>query len=124
MTLGTRAMTIPAMVLLVCILKDYRRVEEVLLGFLEMGVTGATVLDARGMGQAIGNEVPIFASLRGLFPGAAVDSHVIISAMDRGRAIECFDFVERICGPLDQAGTGIVFTVPIDQLRGLTPEIG
>ena len=63
--------------LVVCILKDYRRVEEILLGFVELGVTGATVFDARGMGQILGSEVPIFAGLRGLFPGSAVDSQII-----------------------------------------------
>jgi nitrogen regulatory protein P-II 1 len=110
------------MVLLVCILKDYRLVEDILLAFVEQGVSGATVLEGRGMGQIIANELPIFAGLRGLFPGAAVDSHVIISAMPRGKAFACLDLVERLAGPFDQPGSGIVFTIPLERTVGAAPE--
>lgn len=111
------------MVLLVCILKDYRLVEDVLLAFVEAGVTGATVIEARGMGQIICNELPIFAGLRGMFPGAAMDSHVITSVMPRGKAFTCLDLVERIAGPFDQPGSGIVFTLPVERVVGLSPEL-
>lgn len=111
------------MILLVCILKDYRRVEEILLGFLELGVTGGTVLEGRGMGQLLGSEVPIFAALRGLFPGSVSDSNVILAVMRAEKAELCLDLIERIAGPLDQPGSGVAFTVPVVQVRGLMPEI-
>jgi hypothetical protein len=111
------------MVLLVCILKNYRYVEELLLGFLEHGITGATVVDARGMGQIIGSEIPIFAGLRGLFPGSAADTHMILSAMTRDKCDICIELMEEICGPLSTPGSGIVFTLPVETIRGLKPEI-
>lgn len=111
------------MVLLVAICKDYRAVEDILLGFVELGITGATVLEGRGMGQIIG-EIPIFVGLRGLFPGSVSDSHVIISVMENGRAQKALSLVDRVAGPLTRAGTGIAFTVPIGTLDGLTPELG
>lgn len=111
------------MELLVAICKDYRAVEDILLGFVELGISGATVLEGRGMGQIIG-EIPIFAGLRGLFPGSVADSHIIISVMARSRAKEALALVGRVAGPLGQAGTGIVFTVPIGTLDGLKPELG
>jgi len=106
-----------AMVLLVTIIKDYRKIEEILLGFVEYEVTGATVLEGRGMGQVIG-DVPIFASLRGLFPGSAEDSHLLLAIMSPEKAQKCTALVDRIAGPLDQPGTGIVFTVPISNMLG------
>ena len=109
--------------LVVCILKDYRRVEELLLGFVELGVTGATVVDARGMGQILGSEVPIFAGLRGLFPGSAVDSQIVLSATTDEKARAAVALIERVCGPLEQPGAGIVMTLPLDDLRGLKAEI-
>ncbi len=109
--------------LLLCILKDYRRVEALLMAFVEAGVTGATVIDARGMGQLLGSESPIFASLRGLFPGSAADSHVIVSAVTTEKAAVCMALIERLCGPLEQPGAGIAFTLPLDQVVGLKPEI-
>lgn len=111
------------MTLLICILKDYRLVEALLLGFIEEGVTGATVLDGRGMGQILGNEVPLFASLRGLFPGAGADSHVVFSAMTAEKAGRCLDLVYRVCGNLDEPGAGVAFTVRLESIHGLAPEI-
>ncbi len=105
------------MVLLVTIIKDYRKIEEILLGFVEYEVTGATVLEGRGMGQIIG-DVPIFASLRGLFPGSAEDSHVLLAVMSAEKARKCTVLVDRVAGPLDQPGTGVVFTVPISNMLG------
>ncbi len=109
--------TMCAMVLLVTIIKDYRKIEEILLGFVEYEVTGATVLEGRGMGQIIG-DVPIFAGLRGFFPGSAEDSHVLFAAMSDEKARLCTGLIDRVAGPLDQPGTGIVFTLPITQLLG------
>lgn len=111
------------MLLLVCILKDYRLVEALLLGFVEEGVTGATVLEGRGMGQILGNEVPLFASLRGLFPGAGAESHVVFSAMTAEKAARCLDLVSRVCGNLDEPGAGVAFTVRLETMLGLAPEI-
>ena len=105
------------MVLLVTIIKDYRKIEEILLGFVEYEVTGATVLEGRGMGQIIG-DVPIFASLRGLFPGSAEDSHVLLAVMRAEKARKCTVLVDRVAGPLDRPGTGVVFTVPISNMLG------
>lgn len=110
------------MELLVAIFKDYRAVEDILLGFVELGITGATVLEGRGMGQLIG-EIPIFAGTRGLFPGSASDSHVIVSVMESGRARQALALVDRVAGPLSQPGTGIAFTVPVGTLDGLTSEL-
>ncbi|MCB9528000.1 MAG: hypothetical protein H6701_06310 [Myxococcales bacterium] len=111
------------MVLFAAILKDYRHVEDVLLGFVEAGVTGATVIEGRGMGQLIG-QIPIFAGLRGMFPGSAGDSHIVIAVMDAARARAADRLVEKIAGPLDQPGTGITFTIPLGTVRGLGESPG
>lgn len=105
------------MVLFVAIFKDYRKVEDLMLGFLEQGVTGATIIEGRGMGQIIG-EIPNFAGSRGLFPGSASDSQVVVAAMDAPLAKACVALAGRIVD-LDQPGTGIIFTVPLGETRGL-----
>jgi hypothetical protein len=107
------------MVLLVCILKDYDKVETVLLGLLELGVTGATVLEGRGMGQIVGGEMPIFAALRGLFPGSAADSHVLLVVAERARAEAAMDLIDRVAGPLAHPGSGIAFLLPVERALGL-----
>jgi len=109
--------------LFVCILKDYRRVEEVLLALLELGISGATLLEGRGMGQILGGEMPLFAGMRGLFPGSAQDSQLILAVISQEMTPECFSVVEHIAGPLDSSGAGIAFSLPLDRVMGLNSPI-
>jgi len=67
--------------LLVAVVKGHRRVERVMEGFLELGVPGATVLDAKGMGQIVSSELPIFSGFRSLFPGSGEESYMILSVL-------------------------------------------
>ena len=110
------------MSLLVCIVKDYRAVEALLLAFLELDVTGSTVIEGRGMGQMVG-EVPIFAGLRGHFPGSAVDSQVVLTVIEDTQVTACMNAIEATVGPLDEPGTGIAFSVPLGSVIGLASKI-
>ena len=110
------------MELLVLILKDYRKVEGILLGFIELDVRGATVIEAQGMGQLLG-DVPIMADLKGLFPGSAHDSYMIVSAVHSSKINECLQLVTETCGSLEEPGSGIAFTLPIGHILGLSPGI-
>jgi len=68
--------------LLVCIIKDHHQVEEILTGFLELGIRGATVVDGRGMGQILSTDVPIFAGFKSLFPGGTSGTYMIHSVVE------------------------------------------
>lgn len=107
------------MVVLVAILKDYRHVEELVLGYLELGIAGATVVEARGMGQMLVQEHPLFNSVRDLFPGAGADSHMVISVTDGSRATRGLALLGRITQGIARGGAGIGFTLPIGQAVGL-----
>lgn len=112
------------MTLLVFICNQPDKLEEVLEGFLEVGVTGATVIDTVGMGQILSTEVPIFAGFRTLFRGASTVNKTILSVIDEPSKVqEALDIIDEIFGGLDQPGSGIVFTVPIENVRGLAPEL-
>jgi nitrogen regulatory protein PII len=111
------------MTLLVFICNQPEKLEEVLEGFLEVGLTGATVIDTVGMGQILSSEVPIFAGFRSLFRGASAVNKTIFSVVDEpGKVREALDIIDEIFGGLDQPGSGIVFTIPIENVRGLAPE--
>jgi nitrogen regulatory protein PII len=109
--------------LLVCIVKDHHQVEEILTGFLEMGIKGATVMDARGMGQILSTDVPIFAGFKALFPGGSSGTYVILSIVENDRVDEAIDLADEVCGSLSKAGTGIAFTLPVERVKGLAREI-
>ncbi|MDJ0763199.1 MAG: hypothetical protein QNJ97_09450 [Myxococcota bacterium] len=113
----------PSSELLFCIVKDHHQVEEILTGFLELGIRGATVIDGRGMGQILSMDVPIFAGFKNLFPGGSSGTYVILSAVASdliGRAVE---LANEVCGSLSKAGAGVLFTVPVSRAVGLAEEI-
>jgi nitrogen regulatory protein PII len=110
--------------LLVIVVKDHRQVEEILTGFLELGIRGATVADVRGMGQIISSEIPIFAGFRSLFPGWGADTYMILSVIEAGTRQRAIEAVREVCGDFDTPGSGILFTVPISYAKGLAEEIG
>jgi nitrogen regulatory protein P-II 1 len=110
------------MELVITILKDYRLVEDLLLRFVDIDITGATVIEGQGMGQLLG-DVPILAGLRGLFPGSGTNSFVILTAIKRERLEVCISAIEDVCGDMSVPGTGITFTLPIGTIRGLKESI-
>jgi nitrogen regulatory protein P-II 1 len=111
------------MKLLVLILNRVEKLEEVLEGFLEVGVTGATIIDSIGMGHVISEEVPIFAGLRFMFAGAKPHNKMIFSVITDNKEDPVINVLRKILGDLGQPGTGIVFTIPLDRVEGLKPEM-
>ncbi len=111
------------MVLLFIIVLDPEKLEEILEAFLELGITGATVLDARGMGQILSEEVPIFAGLRNLFPGGQSEHSLVLSVAEESKADQLLEQIPGICGSLEGRGTGIAFTVPVSKVVGLAKEL-
>ncbi len=110
------------MKLLVLLLNKVEKLEEVLEGFVEIGVTGATVLDSVGMGHILCEEVPIFAGLRFMFAGAKPHNKTILSVIKDEKEEEVIRLLKKILGDMNQPGTGIVFTFSLDRVEGLMPE--
>jgi hypothetical protein len=111
------------MKLLILILNQVEKLEEVLEGFLEIGVTGATLIDSVGMGHILSEEVPIFAGLRFMFAGAKPHNKTIISVIKDEKEAEAMHLLRNILGDINEPGTGIAFTLSLDRVEGLKPEI-
>lgn len=101
--------------LLVIILNRSELLDDVLTGFLDLGVPGATVIESRGMGQIIRQDMPIFAGLAGLFP-ENTGSRVIVSLLPKELVPEVFKLIEEIVSEVKQAKAAICFTLPVDQM--------
>jgi nitrogen regulatory protein PII len=113
------------MTLLVFICNQPDKLEEILEGFVEIGVTGATIIDTVGMGRLLSSEVPIFAGFRSMFRGAAATNKTIMSVIeDPAKVEEAYEIIEEAVGSLSDPGAGIAFTIPIENVRGLKPELG
>lgn len=112
------------MILLVFICNKPESLDEILEGFLEVGITGATIIDSVGMGRILSSEVPIFAGFRSMFRGASTVNKTIMSVVsDPAKVEEAFQIIEEAVGSLDDPGNGIAFTIPVESVRGLMPEL-
>jgi len=111
------------MKLLILILNKVEKLEEVLEGFIEIGISGATVIDSVGMGHIISEEVPIFAGLRFMFTGSKPHNKTILSVFKKEKEEPLVRLLKKILGDLNKPGTGILFIFPIDRVEGLKPEI-
>jgi nitrogen regulatory protein P-II 1 len=110
--------------LFVLVVKETRFLDDILTGFVDIGVHGATVVDSRGMGQILTAEVPIFAGLRDLMPGGNIGSHLILSVMDEKQVDKAIQLVEETCGSFSEEGIGVIFTVPVRRFYGYSGRRG
>lgn len=103
-------------VLLFIIVSDPGALDRLITLLLDMGVTGATVIESKGMGAIIREEMPIFSGLAPLLP-ARTGSRLIMSVTTRQRAADVF---EAITKELKERERPIAFTTPVAQSLGLS----
>ena len=110
--------------LLVVVVHDPERLDEILSGFLEIGITGATVLQSEGMGSVLSQDIPIFAGLQTLVSGSRPQNRLILSVVAEDKVKPAMEILKDVSGDLEMPATGIAFTVPVDEVFGLAPELG
>jgi nitrogen regulatory protein P-II 1 len=112
-----------SMKLLVFVLNKEEFLEEVLEAYVEAGVAGATILDSEGMGRFLAYEVPLFAGFKEFMKGNKPYNKTILSVIRNDQVVETLKrLVDEVVGGLDNPGTGIMFTVPVDWTSGLVRE--
>lgn len=108
------------MKLLVFVLNKEELLEEVLEAYVEAGIDGATLLDSEGMGRFLAYQVPLFAGFKQFMKGNKPYNKTLFSVVPDDAAIERVKkLVGEVVGGLDNPGTGIMFTVPVDWAAGL-----
>lgn len=109
------------MKLLVFVLNKEELLEEVLEAYVEAGITGATIIDSEGMGRFLTYEVPLFADFKEFMKGNKPYNKTILSVVKGDETAERLAAIlDTVVGGLDEPGTGVMFTLPIDWSRGLS----
>ena len=102
---------------------DY--LEDILSGFAEVGVSGATILDSQGMGSRIVNNrstnIPLFGALHMLLEDSHPYSKTIFTVLESEEMVDkTVAVVQEVIGDISETGVGFMFSVPI----GKTYQIG
>jgi nitrogen regulatory protein P-II 1 len=114
-----------AVQLLIAVINHLEKLDEILSGFVELGVTGATIIESEGMGRVLAQDVPIFAGIEAFATHTRPRNHTIFSVIREPEKVDqVIDLLQEICGDLEDPATGIVFTVPVSRVVGLAPELG
>jgi nitrogen regulatory protein PII len=113
------------MQLLVAVINQAEALDDVLSGFLELGITGATIINSEGMAHVLTHDIPLFAGIQTLISRSRAQNYTIFSVIDDDAKVDAaFELIHDVCGGLAEPGTGIVFTVPVTRAEGVAPELG
>ncbi len=99
-------------------LNEIEYLEELLAAFLEIGVSGATVLDSVGMGHIISQNIPIFAGLRDAFAGSSPNNKLILMVTEEKMIDKIAEVLGDICSDVDEGKPYFMATFAIDRLFG------
>ena len=103
---------------------DPEKLDEILSGYLEIGITGATIINSEGMGRVLSHDIPIFAGLQTLITRSRPQNRTIFSVVEEEKVEQALALLQEVCGDLSAPATGIAFTLPLDRVVGLAPELG
>jgi nitrogen regulatory protein P-II 1 len=106
------------MKLIIFVLNQEERLEEILEAFLELGINGATILDTIGMGRILAHDIPIFAGFQNLLHDTRPGNKTIISVVPEKKVERIIQAIEQIIGSLDEPGNGIFISLPVDFVKG------
>jgi nitrogen regulatory protein PII len=113
------------MQLLVAVINQPEALDDILSGFLELGITGATIINSEGMAHVLTHDIPLFAGIQTLISRSRAQNYTIFSVIDEQEKVDAaFAVIQDVCGSLHEPGTGIMFTIPVTRVIGVAPELG
>lgn len=113
------------MQLLIAVVNQEEKLDEILSGLMELGVTGATIINSEGMGRVLSHDIPIFAGLDNLASLSRPQNQTIFSVIREDDKVDAvIALLQEICGNMEAPATGIAFTIPVTRAVGLAPEFG
>ena len=112
------------MKLLIFILNKIDNLDRLIKEFAKHGITGATVISSSGMAHELlkSNDETlssIVGSLRKLLNPNDSQNKTIFMVVKEDKVHEIVEVIESVVGSLDQPDSGIIFTLPIDFIKGM-----
>ncbi len=110
------------MKLIVIVLNKLDCLDKLLTAFGKNSIPGATILSSRGMAQTLEahDELRFIGSLRMLMNANYKENRTILMAVPDEKVDTVVELVNKATGGLDQPDSGILFTLPIDRVEGMT----
>lgn len=113
--------------LLVVVLNKTEKLTKILERFIEVDVRGATIIDSIGMGRTLEPEITTFSTLLEVFnigKGRYPENKTIFTVIKEEKTLkDAQRIVREELGDFKEAGTGIMFVIPVTDFIGLSPSL-
>ncbi|MEG1972119.1 MAG: hypothetical protein RR315_03095 [Oscillospiraceae bacterium] len=112
------------MQLLVLILSKVDSLPQMLSSFMGAGISGTTTIDCEGMLKVIGasdiEPPPIFGVLRQFLNPERPKGKLLLTVLSDEQVSTATKIIDDSLGGLEKPDTGILFTIPLDNVIGLS----
>lgn len=111
------------MYLLIAVINNEELINDLITGWLDIGVTGATVAETTDSLQLISEHIPIFAGFRPLFSGGSAHNKTIFTAIHSKKTLDsAIAYLESICNETGKPFQGVYFVAPLTLFGHLGAE--
>lgn len=112
---------------LILVLNKTEYMEDILNNLMEIGVKGATILDSQGMGSKILTRnfasQNLFGTLKTAFDREHPYNKTIFTIIEGEELLhKAMKTIQDVAGDLSQPGEGLMFTVPVGHVMGMSPN--
>ncbi|MBU5439925.1 hypothetical protein KQI42_18100 [Tissierella sp. MSJ-40] len=112
------------MQMLIIVLNNLDKLDDLLMEFTNSSILGATIIDSMGMIRALADEhekdLPLFGSLKMMLNENRPFNKTIFTVLPDEKIPIAMDCVRKVVGDLNKEGVGIMFTLPIKYVEGIT----
>lgn len=111
--------------LVMLVVHDPGKIDDVIDAWLDAGVTGLTLLDSGGWAQQaqegeLRDDIPLLPSVRSLLRGMETRSRTLFSIVSEDFDVDkVVENTESVIGPLERDANGILFVMPVSRVEGL-----
>jgi nitrogen regulatory protein PII len=108
------------MKLLVYVMNKVDLMDRFIHRLKEINIKGATVIESTGMGRILAenDDMDFIGSLKVLFDNPRAISRTFLMALEDEQVPVVLHLIDEIAGDLSRPNTGIVFTLPIETIKG------
>lgn len=112
------------MYLLTCVINNEELLDELITGWLDIGISGSTVIESIDSLQLISHHVPIFAGFRVLTGGGMSRSKTLLTVIENKAVLKmAVNYLKKICINTGESHQGIYFVNELSDFGRLGKEI-
>lgn len=112
------------MKLLFLVLNKTEKLDDILSEFVKNNIKGATIIDSMGMAQLLNakydeDELSFLSSLRSFLNPEREKNNIVFTVIEDNMLDIAVKSIENVIGDLCTKDTGVVFSVPVDYVKGI-----